>query len=604
MDTSTRHFSLFLSVALSLSVGCGPSLDMGGDAPSPDEANASFSEIDGKADDAVIRCEESALLGWLNGEGVDLDALKSAGVHTRAAKGIVAHMHGADEAKGTEDDEVIESMDELDAILYVGPVALTQLAAAASDAGACTSGVFYDVLFSPQVREESHLERAATYIDEAEFSVDVAMYSFRDSMVQDSLERAVERGVQVRVIFESANSDRSDPEGTTSAKLEEMGIDVRYVNKIMHHKFALIDGPRDFVSRASSARLITGSANWSYSAATRYDENTLMVGGSPELAMRFQREFNLLWDNSRDFVWGEPKELVSSTLEITEEMIPDDPDAGAVFTSANFETYVSSRYGAGFRRVRGRDEVADFIIAQIMSAQTSIEIASGHLRSRPISEALIAKHQQDPGVDIRVYLDGQEFVSEWWTGEQQRDLDVCLQEAGESEPAREDCLDKGFYFGLALHKEGIAVRYKYYSYRWHYRTAEQMHHKYIIIDAETVLQGSYNLSDNAEHNTMENMVILTGSDASHVVEAYQSNFDDLWRTSWGGDPEQEGVQGRLSDLIEEIESATDEIPIVFDPMSLDWDQIDALKSLIAQRCPAIHSDDLRRNPERHYTCPL
>lgn len=41
-------------------------------------------------------------------------------------------------------------------------------------------------------------------------------------------------------------------------------------------------------------------------------------------------------------------------------------------------------------------------------ADESIWVGSGHLRSRPVAEALIAKRAADPMIDIRVYLDGQE----------------------------------------------------------------------------------------------------------------------------------------------------------------------------------------------------
>jgi len=593
-----KHSKRFLLAALVpfflIAPACGtPSDDLG---DSPDGETEAFGSIQGKADSVIAQCDPEALLDWVNQAGTNEDALKESGVHTRAARNIVAYKAGEDGSLGTGDDRAIADMEALDAIPYVGPVALEQLAAGAEANNSCALGADFDVVFSPQPSNQTHLVRVAKLIDEAEYSLDIAMYSFSDNGVRDAIARALARGVEVRMIFEKANSDKSSPEGTASARLEDLGVDVRYVNKIMHHKFVIVDGPRDYASRAHTASIASGSANWSSSAGTRYDENTVFVTGSAELALRFQREFNLLWENSRDFAVGEQTEPVLSTLEITDDIIPEDPDVGAVFTSSNFKTYVSSRYGNTFSRVRGLDTVSNYIVAQIESADTSIKIASGHLRSRPIAEALIAKHQSDPGVEIQVYLDGQEYISQWWADKQQDDLDDCLVEAGDSEPKREDCIDKGFYFGLALHEAGIDVRYKYYSYRWHYRTAPQMHHKYIIIDSDTVIQGSYNLSDNAEHNTMENMATFSGANARTLVAAYEANFAEMWMTGT-----EEDLYGAL---ISEIESAEDEIPIIFDAMSLDWDQVNALKDLIYDRCPAINSEELRENPDRHYTCPL
>jgi phosphatidylserine/phosphatidylglycerophosphate/cardiolipin synthase-like enzyme len=52
----------------------------------------------------------------------------------------------------------------------------------------------------------------------------------------------------------------------------------------MHHKFAVID----------NKKVITGSFNWSPSAAHTNDE-TLMVIHSPQLAQHFTREMDRMW---------------------------------------------------------------------------------------------------------------------------------------------------------------------------------------------------------------------------------------------------------------------------------------------------------------------
>src|SRR5690606_3395357 len=153
----------------------------------------------------------------------------------------------------------------------------------------------------------------------------------RDSAIMEALERARNREVSVRMIFDAASTDRTDPEGTLSAKLEDMGIEVRWINKVMHHKFAIVDGVRTDADDPRDSTLITGSANWSHSAGTRYDENTLFVRRNAELVLRFQREFNHLWENSRDLVWNEEIEHLTS-MPITEDMIDDHPGVDAIFT--------------------------------------------------------------------------------------------------------------------------------------------------------------------------------------------------------------------------------------------------------------------------------
>ena len=55
----------------------------------------------------------------------------------------------------------------------------------------------------------------------------------------------------------------------------------------LHHKFAVID----------NKKVITGSFNWSPSAAHTNDE-TLLVIHSPQLAKHFTREMDRLWDTA------------------------------------------------------------------------------------------------------------------------------------------------------------------------------------------------------------------------------------------------------------------------------------------------------------------
>ena len=55
----------------------------------------------------------------------------------------------------------------------------------------------------------------------------------------------------------------------------------------LHHKFAVIE----------NRKVITGSCNWSPSAAHTYEE-TLLVIHSPKLADHFTREMNRLWESA------------------------------------------------------------------------------------------------------------------------------------------------------------------------------------------------------------------------------------------------------------------------------------------------------------------
>jgi len=244
--------------------------------------------------------------------------------------------------------------------------------------------------------------------------------------------------------------------------------------------------------------------------------------------------------------------------------------------------------------VSDRNTVSDRLVELIQGARKSIHIASGHLRSRPVAEALMARWAEDPSLDIRVYLDGQEYISEWYQDEQQKDLEDCLAAAGDSVSKTKKCIDSGYYFSYLVQSKGIALRFKYYCYRWDYHYAVQMHHKYMIIDDRVLASGSYNLSDNAEHNTIENVAIYDRAAFPDLVDAFEDNFEHIWQTGLS--------EGYYESLVDLIENTGDPIPIVFDSMALGWDQVTNLKQLIRDNCTAVNSQDYRDNPQDHHTC--
>jgi phosphatidylserine/phosphatidylglycerophosphate/cardiolipin synthase-like enzyme len=446
-----------------------------------------------------------------------------------------------------------------------------------------------DVIFSPQDYDASHIPATETVIDSATEHLDVAMYSFRDSRMVDAIGRATQRGVTVRAILESARADRNDPDGSKAQQLEQHGAEVRYVNKIMHHKFAMADGPVADLAAAHTARLATGSANWSWSAATKYDENTLFVEGDDKMVLSMQREFNLMWQWGRAFPGSE--ELTSPAgVEITQSDIDNADGSTVVMTSPNFNTSTTS-YGPTFSTVSGRGAVRDALTEFIESADESLWIASGHLRSRQIVDAIRRLQQEKPDVDIRVYVDAQEYKSTGYRDDEEVDFDACLADASTTIQTQ-NCLDDGAHFSWDLHHEGVDVRFKYYAFRWHYSYAAQMHHKYLIVDGTELATGSYNLSNNAEKDTFENMMFISGERYPELVAEYVANFSGIWETG----------AGTYDGLLDSVENGTENVELVFPSMAIDWDQVGALKDAIRAACPAVDTSEFSSAPQSHQYC--
>lgn len=577
MATSLRSF-------LPLLVLGGALAACGGDEPT---GTAESDQVEGLGEGSAAAL---SVLALVNDRDHDAAGLRTVGrLDSRAARNVLQHRDGADGAPRTDDDDLFDTIAELDAVPQIGPATLRRLREAAKSAGYLAAQERKErfVVFSPQPIEESHNAHVAQAIREAKRTVDVAMYSYSDAGIGAALADAVARGVKVRFLFDTASEDRklTGPAlaASKSGKLEAMGVDVRWVNKVMHHKMTIIDGPREDLGFAADARLITGSGNWSNGAATKYDENTLFLTAYPELALRFQREFDHLWAHSRDLVANPAIVSDVSVIDIPEEAIDEDPGVHVHFTSDNFDAD-----GDTFR-TNGGDRVADVLVDAISRAERRIHVASGHLRSRPVSEALMARKEKVPELDVRVYLDGQEYISETTHELQVAELDACLA-AATSDAKRESCLDKGFLFGFQVGQSGVDVRYKYYAYRWDASYAPQMHNKWLVVD-DALFTGSYNLSDNAEHATFENMLHFRGPEFADLVEEYEAHFETLWKQ---GD-------GLLPELRARIE-ADPTIPLVFPAMSLGWSEVRDLKSLIAAECPAVNSAEFRQNAPGHQTC--
>ncbi len=533
--------------------------------------------------------EAAAVRALLNDPATTQAVLKQAKVNTTTANALLAHRAGGDGVFRNADDELYDTIAEVDALKGVGSATIKNLQKLAGTLGYLDAqkAKSRSVIFSPQAASESHLVEVAKRINQAQTSIDIAMYSFSDANVSAALAAAVQRGVKVRFLFETAGEDKkltgTALTNSKSGKLETAGVDVRWVNKIMHHKFMIVDGPRDSAEAANTATIVSGSGNWSNGAATKYDENTLFLTAYPELALRLQREFNTLWEHSADLASNTSLMMEPSTFAITDDVIVEDPAMQILFTSNNFAVN-----GTTFS-VQATNEVANQLVTAIQNAEDRILIASGHLRSRPVAEALIAKRSQNPDLEIRVYLDGQEYVSDSGNAQQKSARDTCLASAT-TEKKKAACLDKSFLYGLEVGNAGIDVRYKYYAYRWNTSYAAQMHNKILIID-DALYTGSYNLSDNAEHNTFENVFMFKGPEFRDLVSNYIERFEILWKQ---GD-------GLLPGLQKTIDEATT-IPIVFPAMSLSWAEVRDLKALIAKECPAVNSAAFRENAASHQTC--
>ena len=135
------------------------------------------------------------------------------------------------------------------------------------------------VYFSPHGGCEGQVVH---WIDRANETLHVLIYSFTNDAIGDAVVRAHQRGVEIKVVFEESQVSTYSEYG----KLQAIGVLVRNDTNpgLMHHKTAVIDG---YV-------ILSGSFNWSAAAEERNNEN-MMILRSEDLARVFEDAFQTIW---------------------------------------------------------------------------------------------------------------------------------------------------------------------------------------------------------------------------------------------------------------------------------------------------------------------
>lgn len=113
--------------------------------------------------------------------------------------------------------------------------------------------------------------------------VDICVFTVTDNQVCDAIQALHRRGIPLRII---TDNHKSSDYGSDIDRLAGMGIPVKVddTDFHMHHKFAIFD----------REHLLTGSYNWTRSAANANNEN-LVVLTEPKTVGSFQKEFDRLW---------------------------------------------------------------------------------------------------------------------------------------------------------------------------------------------------------------------------------------------------------------------------------------------------------------------
>ena len=126
-------------------------------------------------------------------------------------------------------------------------------------------------------------------IRNAKYSVKICVFTISENVITNEIIVAKKRGVSVTII---TDNDKLNDKGSDIRWLADEGIRIRIdeSSNHMHHKFCIVD----------KEILLTGSYNWTKSAADRNQENILVTEDS-KMVKAYLNEYEKLWDIFVDF---------------------------------------------------------------------------------------------------------------------------------------------------------------------------------------------------------------------------------------------------------------------------------------------------------------
>jgi cardiolipin hydrolase len=142
----------------------------------------------------------------------------------------------------------------------------------------------------------------------------------------------------------------------------------------------------------------------------------------------------------------------------------------------------------------GSASVAEFVLRLLRATSKTIDAALYRLNNPALEAAL--EEAVKRGVQVRLLVDGNKYK--------------------ESRATQELLAGALVPFRLAYGRQGCGTK---------------MHHKFAILDQQSVLTGSYNWTLESENENHENLVIL---EEAPLVAAYAKEFEALW-TGAGSD---------------------------------------------------------------------
>ena len=340
--------------------------------------------------------------------------------------------------------------------------------------------------------------RIARFIGQAQTTLDIAIYDFRlhgepASIISAAIRDRVQAGVTVRILFDAAtNRERhlspAEAPALLEADMKSPGMenfvgsfaDVASLKAItgyrvlMHNKYIV----RDALS--PNAAVFTGSANYT-NDSWGLQENNLIFVGSQSLATSYASDFTDLWSRGR----------------IRES--PGNDDVASIAVGA-IDVAVGFTPGES-------PAVLKEIVGAIAGARTNLQVASVVISSGPILAAL--SEAIDRGIALDGLYDGPQMdqVERQWHAANVGADKVNTWQKVARRLARKNSIP------FDIHNP--------------HQPHNFMHNKLVVAD-DTVIMGSFNLSNHAMGNA-ENVLMIKDAKLAQLYAGYLAEVTANYR---------------------------------------------------------------------------
>lgn len=116
--------------------------------------------------------------------------------------------------------------------------------------------------------------------------LDICVFTISDNRITEEIVKAHNRGIEIRII---SDNEKMNDIGSDIMTLAEAGINIKidHSPNHMHHKYMIVD----------EIRVLTGSYNWTKSAA-EYNQENIVITDIDEIVTGFIDNFSQLWEKS------------------------------------------------------------------------------------------------------------------------------------------------------------------------------------------------------------------------------------------------------------------------------------------------------------------